>query len=800
MKGRLSAVDYSAFVISHPSSSSSSSCHLLLPLVLLMLLVRTPAAATAPQLANSPATATTTAQPPPNNTPLTLESSYYSSRTVGVDYLAGDLKPTSVADLMETYDYEQSNNNPSTSQPHATASSSSSDLVADETFLIRQQQVDQHQHHHQHPQQTDIPLQLSDILPADRRSYDKMEPPKREGKPTTVFFHVTVMSLDSIDESSMTFAADIFFSQTWQDYRLRFPDNLTADYRLLPTSWLNSMWRPDSFFKNAKKVTFQDVTIPNHYIWLYKDKSILYMVKLTLILSCSMNFHLYPHDTQQCAMKIESLSHTTDDLVFNWELKTPLVVDDRIELPQLDLVNSAIGDCLQVYSTGNFTCLEVVLSFRRRLGYYLFHTYIPTCLIVVMSWISFWIRPEAVPARVTLGVTSLLTLHTQHANSQKALPPVSYIKAIDVFMSGCTVFVFMSLMEYALVNILMGDIVDGEESALKKGMKSMFMTTAGGGNNNSGGNNRSGGSTRMPTTTSQQLMEVQPHCLLKNSMTTPSASIQRSKSMMTSSSSSMGCRSYNSKAQHATRFTSGSNARLQHHAVEIHHPDDGSGGAGPPHSSPAAPATSPSSSSMERHQHQQRDEQANNSLTSSFRQACRQQLRETSFQLSHQLNAILPSAEDCPASTPSITATTSTVQQRKRINMAGVSNENGRLPLISSLHSVGKSPDNGGHGHHSTRATSSSPPATPGRRCPAAVQQQHHHHHGNSGQHQFQSPNSPINSLNLAQLRRARAIAVDRISRTGFPLSFFLLNVIYWSVFLNSGDDLNFPSPTTGQP
>jgi hypothetical protein len=47
-----------------------------------------------------------------------------------------------------------------------------------------------------------------------------------------------------------------------------------------------------------------------------------------------------------------------------------------------------------------------------------------------MSWISFWIRPEAVPARVTLGVTSLLTLHTQHANSQKALPPVSYIKVI----------------------------------------------------------------------------------------------------------------------------------------------------------------------------------------------------------------------------------------------------------------------------------------------------------------------------------------------------------------------------------
>ena len=61
---------------------------------------------------------------------------------------------------------------------------------------------------------------------------------------------------------------------------------------------------------------------------------------------------------------------------------------------------------------GNFTCVQVVFRFKRRLGYYLFHTYIPTCLIVIMSWISFWIKPEAVPARVTLCVTSLLTLST----------------------------------------------------------------------------------------------------------------------------------------------------------------------------------------------------------------------------------------------------------------------------------------------------------------------------------------------------------------------------------------------------
>ncbi|KAG8188872.1 hypothetical protein JTE90_018277 [Oedothorax gibbosus] len=303
-------------------------------------------------------------------------------------------------------------------------------------------------------------LEFESVLPPNHEDYDNLQPPKQYGLPTVVRFHVTVLSLDTIDEGSMTYVADIFLSQSWQDYRLRLPENMTMKYRLLPVNWLKKMWSPDSFFKNAKKVTFQEMTIPNHYIWLYSDRTILYMVKLTLLLSCSMKFETYPHDTQICTMKIESLSYTTDDLLFDWEKEHPVVVEDTIELPQHNLVDTSLGDCTKQYSTGNFTCIQVLFTLKRRLGYYMFHTYIPTCLIVIMSWISFWIKPEAVPARVTLCVTSLLTLSTQHAQSQKSLPPVSYIKAIDVFMSSCTVFVFASLMEYAMVNILLGEGLD----------------------------------------------------------------------------------------------------------------------------------------------------------------------------------------------------------------------------------------------------------------------------------------------------------------------------------------------------
>ena len=89
---------------------------------------------------------------------------------------------------------------------------------------------------------------------------------------------------------------------------------------------------------------------------------------------------------------------------------------------------------------------------RRQRGFFILQTYIPSMLIVMLSWVGFWINKDSEPARIALGVTTVLTMTTQLTTSRANTMRVSYLKAIDVWYSSCMLFVFSALLEYAFVN------------------------------------------------------------------------------------------------------------------------------------------------------------------------------------------------------------------------------------------------------------------------------------------------------------------------------------------------------------
>ena len=68
-----------------------------------------------------------------------------------------------------------------------------------------------------------------------------------------------------------------------------------------------------------------------------------------------------------------------------------------------------------------------------------------------MSWVSFWLNRGAAPARVGLGVTTVLTMTTLINSVNAALPKISYMKSMDIYLFVCFFMVFGAMVEYACV-------------------------------------------------------------------------------------------------------------------------------------------------------------------------------------------------------------------------------------------------------------------------------------------------------------------------------------------------------------
>uniref|UniRef100_H3B7R1 Gamma-aminobutyric acid type A receptor subunit beta2 n=1 Tax=Latimeria chalumnae TaxID=7897 RepID=H3B7R1_LATCH len=253
---------------------------------------------------------------------------------------------------------------------------------------------------------------------------------------------------------SQDYTLTMYFQQAWRDKRLSYseiPLNLTLDNRVA-----DQLWVPDTYFLNDKKSFVHGVTVKNRMIRLHPDGTVLYGLRITTTAACMMDLRRYPLDEQNCTLEIESYGYTTDDIEFYWRGGDDNAVTgvDRIELPQFSIVDYKLLSKKVVFATGSYPRLSLSFKLKRNIGYFILQTYMPSILITILSWVSFWINYDASAARVALGITTVLTMTTINTHLRETLPKIPYVKAIDMYLMGCFVFVFMALLEYALVNYI----------------------------------------------------------------------------------------------------------------------------------------------------------------------------------------------------------------------------------------------------------------------------------------------------------------------------------------------------------
>jgi len=293
--------------------------------------------------------------------------------------------------------------------------------------------------------------------------YDKRVRPNYSGPPAMVNVSFHIIGISSVSEVQMDFTTDFYFRQKWFDPRLEFKPVGEIDELCVGAEFAEKIWLPDTFFANEKTATFHKATTENTFIRVGHNGRVYRSIRLTVTCSCPMDLQYFPMDRQRCKIEIESYGYNTRDIDYRWEKGNESVsLDGKIELPQFKVLGFKMGHELQSLSSGDYIRLYCEIHFVRSMGYYLIQIYIPASLIVIISWVSFWLHRNATPARVALGVTTVLTMTTLMSSTNAALPKISYIKSIDVFLGTCFVMVFASLLEYASVGYI------GKRIAMKR--------------------------------------------------------------------------------------------------------------------------------------------------------------------------------------------------------------------------------------------------------------------------------------------------------------------------------------------
>ncbi|XP_043917333.1 gamma-aminobutyric acid receptor subunit gamma-1 isoform X1 [Protopterus annectens] len=298
--------------------------------------------------------------------------------------------------------------------------------------------------------------EVTQILNKLLEGYDNKLRPDIGVRTTIIETDIYVNSIGPVDPINMEYTIDIFFAQTWHDDRLKF--NSSAKVLMLNSNMVGKIWIPDTVFRNSKKSDAHWITTPNRLLRIWNDGRILYTLRLTINAECYLQLHNFPMDEHSCPLVFSSYAYPKNEIEYRWKKNPVKVADQRYwRLFQFSFIGLRNSTGVAQTQSGEYITMTVFFNLSRRMGYFTIQTYIPCILTVVLSWVSFWINKDSVPARTSLGITTVLTMTTLSTIARKSLPKVSYVTAMDLFVSVCFIFVFAALMEYGTLHYFTGN-------------------------------------------------------------------------------------------------------------------------------------------------------------------------------------------------------------------------------------------------------------------------------------------------------------------------------------------------------
>ncbi|CAE17770.1 Neurotransmitter-gated ion-channel ligand-binding domain-containing protein [Caenorhabditis elegans] len=260
--------------------------------------------------------------------------------------------------------------------------------------------------------------------------------------PVNVAVAFNFLYLANFDSEMMEFSMDVEMEFSWIDIRL--VNNYTKPIRIREKPIIEQIWRPDPYIVNSKHSYFHYVSFPNIRMRITPEGLVTYTVRVSSVCSCFMSFCLYPHDRQECDLRISSIAYSNQYVKFHWH-SNPIKFQSKITLPELHITKIKTAECSTKGKLVDASCLRIIFSLERDSARFVIEKYVPSTLAMMFAWVAPYVPYNYEDVRIITPITVLLTL-VQMEKGDKEIR-TSYLTSIDVWFAAMKSFTVLSLLE-----------------------------------------------------------------------------------------------------------------------------------------------------------------------------------------------------------------------------------------------------------------------------------------------------------------------------------------------------------------
>ena len=103
---------------------------------------------------------------------------------------------------------------------------------------------------------------------------------------------------------------------------------------------------------------------------------------------------------------------------------------------------------------GTYDCIELSMIVYQEYQPYVTEIFVPSSLIVMAAWMTFWVDKNSIPARVSLGGLCVIASITHSVGLVLGLRHNIEWNSVNIWLNTCIIFVIAALLEYGIVHSL----------------------------------------------------------------------------------------------------------------------------------------------------------------------------------------------------------------------------------------------------------------------------------------------------------------------------------------------------------